>query len=219
MTLAHALVYIIDDEMSMPKAIGRLLESEGYSVEMFAGAQEFLTRPPHGGPSCVVVDLNLPELNGLELQRTLAESGRADQFIFITGGASVPTCVQAMKAGAIDYLSKPFRDEDLLSAVEQALVRASEQRVKSSQRKEVRARIATLTPREFDVLKLVIGGMLNKQIAARLGTTEGTIKVHRGRVMEKMGVKSVAELVVLAQRAGSHRNRRILLRSNTAAQF
>jgi len=202
MTLAHALVYIIDDEMSMPKAIGRLLESEGYSVEMFAGAQEFLTRPPHGGPSCVVVDLNLPELNGLELQRTLAESGRADQFIFITGGASVPTCVQAMKAGAIDYLSKPFRDEDLLSAVEQALVRASEQRVKSSQRKEVRARIATLTPREFDVLKLVIGGMLNKQIAARLGTTEGTIKVHRGRVMEKMGVKSVAELVVLAQRAG-----------------
>ena len=202
MTLAHALVYIIDDEMSMPKAIGRLLESEGYSVEMFAGAQEFLTRPPHGGPSCVVVDLNLPELNGLELQRTLAESGRADQFIFITGGASVPTCVQAMKAGAIDYLSKPFRDEDLLNAVEQALVRASEQWLKRSQRKEVRARLATLTPREFDVLKLVIGGMLNKQIAARLGSTEGTIKVHRGRVMEKMGVKSVAELVVLAQRAG-----------------
>ena len=166
------------------------------------GAQEFLARPPHGGPSCVVVDLNLPELSGLELQRTLAESGRVDQLIFITGGASVPTCVQAMKAGAIDYLSKPFRDEDLLNAVEQALVRASEQWLKRSQRKEVRARLATLTPREFDVLKLVIGGMLNKQIAARLGTTEGTIKVHRGRVMEKMGVKSVAELVVLAQRAG-----------------
>jgi RNA polymerase sigma factor (sigma-70 family) len=166
------------------------------------GAQEFLARPPHGGPSCAVVDLNLPELSGLELQRTLAESGRVDQLIFITGGASVPTCVQAMKAGAIDYLSKPFRDEDLLNAVEQALVRASEQWLKRSQRKEVRARLATLTPREFDVLKLVIGGMLNKQIAARLGTTEGTIKVHRGRVMEKMGVKSVAELVVLAQRAG-----------------
>ena len=202
MTLAHALVYVIDDELSMCKAIGRLLESEGYSVEIFSGSQEFLAQPPHAGPSCVVVDLNLPELNGLELQRALTESGRVDQLIFITGGASVPTCVQAMKAGAIDYLSKPFRDEDLLSAVEQALVRASEQRVKSSQRKEVRARIATLTPREFDVLKLVIGGMLNKQIAARLGTTEGTIKVHRGRVMEKMGVKSVAELVVLAQRAG-----------------
>jgi FixJ family two-component response regulator len=202
MTLAYALVFVIDDEMSMRKAIGRLLESEGYTVEMFPGSQEFLARPPHGGPACAVVDLNMPKLNGLELQRALAESGRVEQLIFITGGATVPTCVQAMKAGAIDYLPKPFRDEDLLSAVEQALVRASEQLIKSSQRKEVRARVATLTPREFDVLKLVIGGMLNKQIAARLGTTEATIKVHRGRVMEKMGVKSVAELVVLAQRAG-----------------
>jgi RNA polymerase sigma factor (sigma-70 family) len=202
MTLAHALVYVIDDELSMCKAIGRLLESEGYSVEIFSGSREFLARPPHGGPSCVVVDLNLPDLNGLELQRALAERGRVEQLIFITGGASVPTCAQAMKAGAIDYLSKPFRDEDLLNAVEQALLRASEQWLKSLQRKEVRARLAKLTPREFDVLKLVIGGMLNKQIAARLGTTEGTIKVHRGRVMEKMGVKSAAELVVLAQRAG-----------------
>jgi FixJ family two-component response regulator len=202
MKLANALVYVIDDEMSMRKAIGRLLESEGYSVEIFPGAREFLARPPHGGPSCVVVDLNLPELNGLDLQRALAESGRVEQLIFITGGASVPTCIQAMKSGAIDYLSKPFRDEDLLSAVERALVRASEQWLKRSQRKEVRARLATLTPREFDVLKLVVCGMLNKQIAARLGTTEGTIKIHRGRVMEKMGVKSVAELVVLAQRAG-----------------
>ena len=202
MTLAQALIYVIDDELPMRKAIGRLLESEGYSVEMFAAAGEFLAQPPHAGPSCVVVDLNMPELNGLELQRALAKSGRVEQLIFITGGASVPTCVQAMKSGAIDYLSKPFRGEDLLSAVEQALARASEQWVKSSQRKEVRARLATLTPREFDVLKLVISGMLNKQIAARFGTTEGTIKVHRGRVMEKMGVKSVAELVVLAQRAG-----------------
>jgi len=202
MTVANALVSVIDDEMSMLKAVGRLLESEGYSVEMFAGAREFLAQPPHGGPSCVVVDLNLPELNGLDLQRALAKSGRTEQLVFITGGASVPTCVQAMKSGAIDYLTKPFRDEDLLSAVEQALVRASEQWVKRSQRKGVRARLATLTPREFDVLKLVIGGMLNKQIAGRLGTTEGTIKIHRGRVMEKMGVKSVAELVILAQRAG-----------------
>jgi len=202
MTRAHALIYVIDDELSMRKAIGRLLESEGYSVEVFAGAREFLARPPLGGPSCVVVDLNLPELNGLELQRALAESGRVEQLIFITGGATVPTCVQAMKSGAIDYLPKPFRDEDLLSAVEQALVRACEQLVKSSQRKQVRAQLATLTPREFDVLKFVIGGMLNKQIAARLGTTEATIKVHRGRVMEKMGVRSVAELVILAQRAG-----------------
>ena len=201
MTFADALVFVIDDEMPMRKAIGRLLESEGYSVEMFVGAREFLDRPPPKGPSCVVVDLNMPELNGLELQRALAKSGRAEQLIFITGGASVPTCVEAMKSGAIDYLSKPFRDEDLLSAVEQALTRASEQWVKSSQHKEARVRLATLTPREFEVLKLVISGMLNKQIAGRLGTTEATVKVHRGRVMEKMGVKSVAELVLLAQRA------------------
>jgi len=202
MTLAHALVNVIDDELPMRKAIGRLLEAEGYSVAMFAGAREFLARPPHGGPSCALVDLNMPEVNGLDLQRALAKSGRADQLIFITGGASVPTCVEAMKSGAIDYLAKPFRDEDLLNAVKQALVQASEHWVKSSQRKEVRARLATLTPREFDVLKLVIGGLLNKQIAGQLGTTEGTIKTHRGRVMEKMKAQSVAELVVLAQRAG-----------------
>jgi FixJ family two-component response regulator len=202
MTVNHALVYVIDDEMSMRKAIGRLLESEGYSVEMFAGAREFLARAPDAGPSCVVVDLNMPEISGLKLQQALAESGRLEELIFITGGASVPTCVQAMKAGAIDYLPKPFRDEDLLRAVKQALARASKQWLKRSQHKEAHARLATLTPREFEVLKLVICGLLNKQIAARLGTTEGTIKVHRGRVMEKMGVKSVAELVVLAQLAG-----------------
>jgi RNA polymerase sigma factor (sigma-70 family) len=202
MTFADSLVYVIDDDLSMLKAIGRLLESEDYSVEMFTGAREFLARVPHTGPSCVILDLNLPGLNGLELQQALAERGLGEQIIFITGGASVPTCVQAMKAGAVDYLSKPFRDEELLYALEQALKRSSEQWLQLAQRKKVRERLATLTPREFDVLKLVIAGMLNKQIASQLGTTEGTIKVHRGRVMEKMGARSVAELVILAQRAG-----------------
>ena len=202
MTFADSLVYVIDDDTSMLKAIGRLLESEDYSVEMFTGAREFLARVPHTGPSCVILDLNLPGLNGLELQQALAERGLGEQIIFITGGASVPTCVQAMKAGAVDYLSKPFRDEELLYALEQALKRSSEQWLQLAQRKKVRERLATLTPREFDVLKLVIAGMLNKQIASQLGTTEATIKVHRGRVMEKMGVTSVAELVILAQRAG-----------------
>jgi RNA polymerase sigma factor (sigma-70 family) len=202
MTLANALVYVIDDDMSVRRAIGRLLESEDYSVELLAGAWEFLAQAPHTGPSCVILDLNMPGLNGLELQEALVGRGRAEQVIFITGGASVPTCVQAMKAGAIDYLPKPFRDEDLLYSVERALERSSEQWLQRSQRKEVRDRLATLTPREFDVLKCVIAGMLNKQIASQLGTTEGTIKVHRGRVMEKMGAASVAELVILAQKAG-----------------
>jgi RNA polymerase sigma factor (sigma-70 family) len=202
MTFADSLVYVIDDDLSMLKAIGRLLESEDYSVEMFTGAREFLARAPHTGPSCVILDLNLPGLNGLELQQALAERGLGEQIIFITGGASVPTCLQAMKAGAVDYLSKPFRDEELLYALEQALKRSSEQWLQLAQRKKVRERLATLTPREFDVLKLVIAGMLNKQIASQLGTTEGTIKVHRGRVMEKMGATSLAELVILAQRAG-----------------
>ena len=202
MTPDYRLVCVVDDDLSMRKAVGRLLESEDYAFEMFTGAREFLARVPHTGPSCVILDLNMPGLNGLELQETLAQMGRAEQVIFITGGASVPTCVQAMKAGAVDYLQKPFRDEDLLSCVERALKRSSEKWLQRLQRKDVRDRLATLTPREFDVLKGVVAGMLNKQIAAQFGTTEGTVKVHRGRVMEKMGVTSVAELVVLAQRAG-----------------
>jgi len=201
-TLAHRLVYVVDDDLSMRKAIGRLLESEDYAFEMFTGAREFLARVPHAGPSCVILDLNMPGLNGLELQEALEQMGRGERIIFITGGATVPTSVQAMKAGAVDYLPKPFQDEDLLHAVERALNQSSEQWLQRLERKEVRDRLATLTPREFDVLKGVIAGMLNKQIAAQFGSTEGTVKVHRGRVMEKMSATSVAELVILAQRAG-----------------
>jgi FixJ family two-component response regulator len=144
----------------------------------------------------------MPGLTGLELQERLLKMGRTERVIFITGGGSVPTCVQAMKAGAVDYLPKPFSDEDLLRALKRALERSREQWLQRLERKEIRDRLATLTPREFEVLNGVIAGMLNKQIAAQFGTTEGTIKVHRGRVMEKMGATSVAELVVLAQRAG-----------------
>jgi FixJ family two-component response regulator len=218
MTLADALVYVIDDDMSMRRAIGRLLESEDYSVELFTGAREFLARAPHTGPSCVILDLNMPGLNGLELQETLVGRGRAERFFFITGGASVPTCVQAMKAGAVDYLPKPFRNEDLLCAVERALERSSKQWLQRSQCKEVRDRLATLTPREFDVLKCVIAGMLNKQIASQLGTTEGTTKVHRGRVMEKMGARSWRSSWSSRRGRGSHRPRRMLLRSNIHAR-
>ena len=150
----------------------------------------------------MILDLNLPGLNGLELQEALLERGRTEQIIFIMGGATVPSCVEAMKAGALDYLVKPFDDENLLTAVKRALKRSSDQWLQRSLRKEVRDRLAALTTRECDVLKGVVAGMLNKQIAAEFGTTEGTIKVHRGRVMEKMGATSVAELVILAQRAG-----------------
>jgi len=201
-TPAHSLVYVVDDDLSMRKAIGRLLESENYAFEMLTGSREFLARVPHAGPSCVILDLNMPGLNGLELQEALEQMGRGERIIFITGGATVPTSVQAMKAGAVDYLPKPFQDEDLLHAVERALNQSSEQWLQRLERKEVRDRLATLTPREFDVLKGVIAGMLNKQIAAQFGSTEGTVKVHRGRVMEKMSATSVAELVILAQRAG-----------------
>jgi FixJ family two-component response regulator len=201
-TPAHSLVYVVDDDLSMRKAIGRLLESENYAFEMFTGSREFLARVPHTGPSCVILDLNMPGLTGLELQERLLKMGRMERVIFITGGGSVPTCVQAMKAGAVDYLPKPFSDEDLLRALERALEWSRQQWLQRLERKEVRDRLATLTPREFEVLNGVIAGMLNKQIAAQFGTTEGTIKVHRGRVMEKMGATSVAELVILAQRAG-----------------
>jgi FixJ family two-component response regulator len=201
-TPADSLVYVVDDDLSMRKAIGRLLESENYAFEMFTGAREFLARVPHTGPSCVILDLNMPGLTGLELQERLLKMGRMERVIFITGGGSVPTCVQAMKAGAVDYLPKPFSDEDLLRALERALEWSREQWLQRLERKEIRDRLATLTPREFEVLNGVIAGMLNKQIAAQFGTTEGTIKVHRGRVMEKMGATSVAELVILAQRAG-----------------
>src|SRR5260370_9183302 len=132
----------------------------------------------------------MPGFSGLELQETLAQMGRAEQVIFITGGASVPTCVQAMKAGAVDYLQKPFRDEDLLSCVERALKRSSEKWLQRLQRKDGRDRLATLTPRDFDVLKGAVPAMLNKQIPAQFGTPEWTVKLHRGRVMEKLGAAS-----------------------------
>ncbi len=201
MTVAHTLVYVIDDDLSMRKAIGRLLESEDYSVEMFTGAREFLARAPHTGPSCVILDLNMPGLNGLELQEALAERGRAEQVIFITGGASVPTCAQAMKAGAVDFLPKPFRATELLQCVERALARSADQRRRGADKAEARLLLDLLTPREFEVMQLVVTGMLNKQIASELGTAEKTIKVHRGRVMKKLGIVSVAELVRLVETA------------------
>jgi FixJ family two-component response regulator len=168
---------------------------------VFASASDFLKREQHGGPACVIVDVRMPGLNGMDLQQTLIEHGRVEQLVFITGHGDISMCAQAMKAGAVDFLSKPFRDDQLLQCVERALSRSAEQRLRSAEKHEARCLLDLLTPREFDVMQLVITGMLNKQIAGELGTAEKTVKVHRGRMMQKLRVASVAELVRLVQKA------------------
>jgi FixJ family two-component response regulator len=194
------IVYLLDDDAQVRKALGRLLRSVGYKVELFASAREFLVCDTESQPGCLVCDLRLPELDGLDLFAMLRMRGRRIPIIFITGYGDVPTSVRAMKTGAVDFLTKPVDDADLLSAVERALVRDSKTRRILERRQEVASKFATLTPREREVFFLVVEGLLNKQIAARLGTTEQTIKVHRGRVMQKMEATSLAQLVHFAER-------------------
>ena len=195
-------VFVVDDDPSVRVGLANLLESDGYIVETFPSAAEYMARGSHLGPSCLVLDVQLPGLDGLALQRQLAERGRMEQIVFITGHGDVPMAIQAMKRGAVDFLPKPFDDEAFLSAVGQALARSAEHWRTRAEEALIRARIATLTPREFAVFRLVIAGLLNKQIAAELGAALRTIKTHRGRVMRKLAVESVAELVRLAQSAG-----------------
>ena len=203
-----SLVFAIDDDSSVRKGLARLLRSAGYKSEIFESASDFLARPPHSGPSCVIVDVQMPELNGLELQKDLIRRRREEQLVFITGHGDIPMCAQAMKAGAVDFLRKPFRADDLLECVHSALVRSAVQRRHSAEKNGARRVLDLLTPREFEVMQLVITGMLNKQIAGEMGTAEKTVKVHRGRVMQKLGVTSVAELVRLVQRAGIRQTRK-----------
>jgi FixJ family two-component response regulator len=198
----RSLVFAIDDDASVRKGLARLLRSAGYKSEIFQSASDFLARPPHSGPSCVIVDVQMPAINGMDLQETLIQRRREEQLVFITGHGDIPMCAQAMKAGAVDFLRKPFRDDELLQCVQNALIRSAEQRRRSAEKNEARRFLDLLTPREFEVMQLVITGMLNKQIAGELGTAEKTVKVHRGRVMQKLGVASVAELVWLVERAG-----------------
>ena len=201
-TPSNSLVFAIDDDASVRKGLTRLLRSAGYTSEIFESASDFLARPPHSGPSCVIVDVQMPGLNGIDLQETLIQLHRKEQLVFITGHGDIPMCAQAMKAGAVDFLPKPFRADQLLRCVQRALVRSAEQRRRSAERNEARRLLDLLTPREFQVMQLVITGMLNKQIAGELGTAEKTVKVHRGRLMQKLGVTSVAGLVRLVERAG-----------------
>ena len=197
-----SLVFLVDDDPSVRKGIKRLLLSAGHRVEVFASATEFLVREPHSGPACLILDIRMPELSGLDLQEALSGQPRDEQIVFITGHANVPMSVHAMKAGAVDFLPKPFDNEALLRAVDDALARSAERRERRLERKVIRSRLDQLTPREFEVLQLVVAGLLNKQIGGELGVAEKTIKVHRGHLMEKLGVRSVAELVRLAEKGG-----------------
>lgn len=194
------MICIVDDDESVRRSLARLFRAVRLPVETFASAQAYLDHPPHDGPSCLVLDVCMPRLDGLELQQTL--TSREVQIVFLTGHGDVPTCADAMKAGAVDFLTKPVDDELLLQAVHRALGRSVEARKAISRRTSARSLLNSLTPREFEVMQRVIAGMLNKQIADDLGTAEKTIKIHRGRVMEKMHVSSVVDLVRIAQAAG-----------------
>jgi FixJ family two-component response regulator len=197
----NSMVFAIDDDVSVRRGLTRLLRSAGYKSETFESASDFLARQPYSGPSCVIVDVRMPGLNGIELQEDLIKRRRQEPLVFITGHGDIPMCAQAMKAGAVDFLRKPFRNDELLQCVQNALIRSADQRRRSAEKNEARRLLDLLTPREFEVMQLVITGMLNKQIAGKLGTAEKTVKVHRGRVMQKLRVTSVAELVRLVQKA------------------
>ena len=195
-------VFIVDDDSAVLKSLARLLRSARLNVMAFGSPQEFLERHDPRAPGCLVLDLAMPGLNGLELQAALTVKGSAIPIIFLTGHGNIPASVQAMKRGALDFLTKPVNDDDLLKAVQAAIEQDRIARIARAELEDIQARLDSLTPREREVLTHVVSGQLNKQTAADLGTVEKTIKVHRGRVMEKMKVHSVAELVHLAERAG-----------------
>jgi len=196
------IVFVVDDDVSVRESLELLIGFAGWQPETFSCAEEFLARPRVQAPSCLVLDISLPDLNGLELQKLIANDRVDMPIIFITGYGDVPTSVQAMKAGAVEFLMKPFEDEVLLSAIRQALKRSTASIDEQTEIQDLHERYASLTPREQEVMKLVVAGLLNKQVGLKLGISEITVKAHRGKAMQKMKADSLADLVRIAVRLG-----------------
>jgi FixJ family two-component response regulator len=199
---SDGIVAIVDDDPSVRRGLERLIRSLGWKAETFASAEEFLTRPRTEAPSCLVLDLQLPDLSGLDLQKRMAEAGLETPIVFLTGHGNIPSSVQAMKAGAIEFLTKPVDEQDLLKAIQEAVERDRHTRKRHADLRELRERFESLTAREQEVMRQVISGLLNKQIAAELKITEDTVKFHRGHIMRKMRAGSLADLVRMAENLG-----------------
>jgi len=202
MSQAESTVFIVDDDAQVRESLKDLIRSVGLRVELFASAQEFLRAQHPDAPTCLVLDVRMPGLSGLDLQKQASEAGLEIPIIFITGHGDIPMTVRAMKAGAIEFLSKPFRDQDLLDAIQQALERSRKAREQQAVTKELRRRFASLTSRQREVMERVVAGLINKETGAELGISEKTVKIQRHQVMEKMGARSLPELVRMADSLG-----------------
>ena len=207
MTSPTSVVYVVDDDASVREALSNLLESVGLYAKLFGSTEEFLKADRPEVPSCVVLDVTLPGMNGLEFQEMLTKTGNPIPIVFITAFGDIPMTSKAMKAGAVEFLAKPFQKDDLLTAIDQALARDSAQRAVEASISALRARQDELTPREREVMDLVVTGMINKQIADRLGISEVTVKIHRRQVMQKMAAPSLADLVRMSDRLRIPQNR------------
>ena len=203
----QSIVYVVDDDASVRRGLSNLVRSVGLRVEVFASASEFLAVKRPDAPACLILDVRLPGLSGLDFQTELTKARNQIPIIFITGHGDIPMTVKAMKAGAIEFLTKPFRDQDLLDAVQVALERARAAHESEQSAAQLRAKFEALTPREQEVMAWVTGGLLNKQVAAEIGVTEITVKVHRGKLTRKMGARSLAELVKMADMLGIRRTK------------
>jgi len=203
-----AVIAIVDDDPSVRRGLERLIRSAGWSAEIFTSAQEFLDRPRTDAPGCLVLDLQLPGLSGLDLQKRMAEAGLEIPIVFLTGHGNIPASVQAMKAGAIEFLTKPVDEQDLLRAIQEAVERDRHTRQHHADMRELRERYDSLTPREREIMRHVISGLLNKQVAGELKITEDTVKFHRGHMMRKMRADSLADLVRMAESLGIRSNQR-----------